>query len=105
MHLAGRDVKLHKWVAGLSSALPRYALSHPQRVVGIFALVTLAAALGLWRLKLRTDGHSLVPQKAPAVLYDQAIRQQFGIDDNIVVVIHSSRTEGIFNPATVRLVR
>jgi uncharacterized protein len=105
MHLAGAHLKLDELVVSAFRSLSGYALGHPKRVLVIFALITLAVAPGVGRLKLRTDGQALVPQKAPAVLYDQAIRQQFGIDDNIVVVVHASGAEGIFNPATVQLVR
>jgi len=33
------------------------------------------------RLTLRTDGHALVSKDAPEVLYDGAVREQFGIED------------------------
>jgi hypothetical protein len=57
------------------------------------------------RLKLRTDGHALVSEKAPEVIYDKSIRDQFGIKDEIVVLIRSDHPDGIFNPGTVRLIR
>ena len=57
------------------------------------------------RLKLRTDGHALVPQRAPEVLYDKSIRERFGVEDNILVLIGASGPEGVFNPRTVQLVR
>ena len=34
-----------------------------------------------------------------------AIREQFGIEDPLVVVIRSPQPDGIFNPATLQLVR
>ena len=68
-------------------------------------LVTLTMVPGTLRLKLRTDGHALISRSAPEVIYDQAIRDQFGIEDQIVVVIRSSHPDGIFNPATIQLVR
>ena len=64
-------------------------------------LATLAMAPGLARLELRTDGHSLVPPKAPAVLIDAEVRQHFGLRSPLLVLIESSRPEGIFNPATL----
>ncbi|HSU57296.1 MAG TPA: MMPL family transporter [Candidatus Dormibacteraeota bacterium] len=68
-------------------------------------VVTLAAVPGLFRLQLRTDGHALVAGNAPEVLYDRTIRNRFGIEDNIVVLIRSSHPEGIFNRATIERVR
>ena len=57
------------------------------------------------RLKLRTDGRALVSADAPEVRYDQAIRNQFGIEDKIVVLIRATNADGIFNPGTLQLVR
>ena len=99
------EMKFRDPVVSFFGSLSRCAIRHPWQVLGIAALVTLAAAPGLWRLKLRADGNALVPQKAPEVLFDRAIRDRFRIEDNIVVLVHSSRAEGIFNPATVQLVR
>ena len=50
------------------------------------------------RLKLRTDGHALVSQNAPEVIYDKNIRDQFGIEDQMVVLIRSGHADGVFNP-------
>jgi predicted RND superfamily exporter protein len=69
------------------------------------ALLTAAAAPGLSRLELRTDGQALVPPRAAAVVYDRAIRRRFGIRDPMVVVVRTRRPEGIFNPETLRRVR
>ena len=81
------------------------AIRHPVRTLVIAALVTLAAAPGLWRLKLRTDGHALVSDSAPEVIYDRMIRDRFGIEDQIVVQIRSHHPDGIFNPDAIQLVR
>jgi predicted RND superfamily exporter protein len=69
------------------------------------ALLTVAAAPGLARLELRTDGAALVPPRAAAVTYDRAVRHRFGIRDPMVVVVRAERPEGIFNPKTLRRVR
>ncbi len=68
------------------------------------ALITLAAAPGILRLKLRTDGHALVSPTAPEVVTDAKIRAHFGIRDQIVVLIQPA-TNDIFNPATLQRVR
>lgn len=98
-------IGLHKLVVSFFSSLSHFAIRHPKRVLVITALVTLTAAPGVWWLKLRTDGHALVSPDAPEVLYDKTIREQFGIEDQIVVLIRSAHAGGIFNPATVQLVR
>lgn len=83
----------------------RAAVRHPWRTLAAAALLTAAAAPGLGRLELRTDGHALVPPRAPAVLYDKEIRRTFGIRDPMVVVVHTDHPAGIFNPVTLRRVR
>jgi predicted RND superfamily exporter protein len=85
--------------------LSRTSIRHPYRVLAATLLLTLAAAPGLLRLRLQTDGHSLVPRSDPAVVYDERVRASFGVRDPIVVVIRSSDPAGIFNPATLRRVR
>jgi uncharacterized protein len=85
--------------------LYRFSLRRPRLVVAIAALVTLAMAPGALRLTLRTDGHSLVPTGAAAVRYDQAIRDEFSIEDPIVVSIRSPHPDGVFNTGTLTLIR
>lgn len=49
--------------------------------------LTLAAAGGLWRLELRTDGDALRDPDSPEVIRDHEIRQRFGVENEILVVI------------------
>lgn len=81
------------------------AICRPRTVLALAAAATLAAGAGLPQLTLRTDGHALVSPDAPEVVQDQAIRERFGLEDQIVVLIQSSHPDGIFNPGTVQLVR
>lgn len=89
----------------LFRALARAAIAHPILALSSVALVSLISAPGIWRLKLRTDGHALLTENAPEVVCDQAIRQRFGIDDNIVALVTSHDPNGIYNRATLGLVR
>ncbi len=82
----------------------RYSVRHPWATVLWAVLVTLGIAPGVTRLKLRTDGHALVPASAPAVRYDESIRREFNHYDPIVVHIRSDDPRGIFNVATLTLV-
>jgi len=85
--------------------LVRFAIARPGRTLAIVTLITLIAAPGIRWLKLRTDGQALLSQNAPAVVQDHAVRAQFGVEDNMIVLIHSGQNEGIFNPTTLQLVR
>jgi len=70
----------------------------------IAAAVTAVLAPGTLRLKLRTDGHALVPVGNKAIQLDRSIREEFGTEDPIVVLIRSDHPEGIFNAKTIALV-
>jgi predicted RND superfamily exporter protein len=85
--------------------LSQAALRHPVGTLAAVVLITAAAAPGLGRLAMRTDGQALVPRRAPAVAYDGEVRRRFGIRDPMVVVVRAERPEGIFNPRTLRRVR
>ena len=105
MRLFRGQMRFQERLVGFFGCFARQAIDHPVRVLLMAAAVTLAAAPGIARLKLRTDGHALVSPTAPEVIYDQVIRDRFGIEDPIIVVVRSPDREGIFNPATVQLVR
>lgn len=84
--------------------LYRFAIRYPKSVHAIALLITVAIAPGALRLKLRTDGHALVPPREDAVLFDRQIRDEFGFEDPIVVLIQSDDPHGIFNAHTVKLI-
>lgn len=85
--------------------LYRYSIRHPIPVMIIAGLVTLGVAPGMLRLKLRTDGHALVPTDAPEIQVDRAIRSDFNTEDPIVVLIRTDDHNGIFNTHTLSLVQ
>ncbi|UCC32549.1 MAG: MMPL family transporter [Phycisphaerales bacterium] len=87
------------------ASLYRFSIRHPKLVVAIAVLATLGIAPGALRLKIRTDGHALVPTDASAVLLDQAIREEFGIEDPLVVLIRSDDPDGVYNAHTLELIR
>jgi predicted RND superfamily exporter protein len=95
----------HNAVVRFFSALARIAINRPIETIVAVLILTLAVAPGARRLKLRTDGHALISEDAPEVLYDQAVRAKFGIQDQIVILVHASGSSGIFNPGTLQLVR
>ena len=66
----GGAARLHAWVVSGFRSLAAWAVRSPKRALVIAALVTLAAAPGVARLKLRTDGHALVTETDPAVLFE-----------------------------------
>ena len=84
--------------------LAERSMARPRRAIAVMAVVTLATAPGLARLKLRTDGHALMPLNDPAILFDAEVREHFHLRDPIVVLVETSRPEGIYNLGTLRRV-
>lgn len=74
-------------------------------MIALALALTLAVAPGTLRLQLRTDGHALVPHDAPEIRLDRSIRDEFGTEDPVVVLITSDHPAGIFNAHTVKLVQ
>jgi predicted RND superfamily exporter protein len=105
MHLFRSHGRIQELVISFFGLLSRYAIGHPRRVLVVAAVVTLAASPGMLRLKLSTDGHALVSPTAPEVVCDKEIRDRFGIEDKIVVLIQPRHGNAIFNAATLQLVR
>lgn len=86
-------------------AIDRWSRKHPRGVVAMASLVVLAMAPGILRLEIRTDGNALVPQFAEAVRFDHRVREQFGLQDPLAVVIRTAHADGIFNQGTLSLVK
>ncbi len=105
MRFLKRLISLRLILIGFIRSLSSRSIVNPKWTLSIAVLITCFAALGIQWLKLRTDGRSLVSQNAPEVIYDQKVRDQFGIEDQIVVLIRSDRVNGIFNPSTLQFVR
>ena len=78
-----------------------FAQRKPVQTIIAAVLLTLLAAPGLLRLELRTDGNALVPESAQEVRIDKAIRQEFGVHDQILVVIETDHPQGIYNVHTL----
>ncbi|PWU15971.1 MAG: hypothetical protein C5B50_14320 [Verrucomicrobia bacterium] len=98
-------IRLQSIVLGCFGALAERALRRPRTTLVCALMLTLITAPGLFRLTLRTDGQALLSADAPEVHFDKAIRQEFGIEDKIVVLVRCADPDGIFNPGTLQLVR
>jgi uncharacterized protein len=96
---------IHKFVIGFFAALARHSIRRPKITIATALALTFAIAPGAMRLRLRTDGHALVDASAPEVRYDRSIREEFGIQDPVVVLIESTHPDGIYNADTLQLVR
>jgi hypothetical protein len=86
------------------NAVHRFAVRHPRVVLAIAALAIALCAPGILRLRLRTDGNALVPEEAAAVRLDREVRRQFAVTDPVIVLVRAVHPDGIYHPATLRLV-
>ena len=82
----------------------RFCVYRPRLVIALGVLVCAAMAPGVLRLRLRTDGNALIPRDAPEIAVDHAVREQFLLQDPVVVVVWAKSTDGIFNSHTLALV-
>lgn len=67
--------------------LARIALKRPLPVLALLALGVALAALGLFRLELRTDGAAIYPADDPVVLQSQADRGRFQEPEQVILLI------------------
>lgn len=67
--------------------------------------LVLAAAPGLLRLELATDGRELLPNGDPEVRYDRTLCTELGLRDPVAVVLWASHPEGIFEPRALEALR
>lgn len=77
------------------------AARRPWGTLLIASLVLAAAAPGVVRLELRTDGAALVPAADPAIVTDREIRRHFGLRDPLLVLLETGHEDGIFNAETL----
>ncbi len=84
--------------------LSAFSIRHPAVVLTLGVLLTCAAAPGLLRLKIRTDGHALIPPDAQAIEVDQQLREKFHQEDPVILFLTSNHELGVFNAETLQLV-
>lgn len=84
-------------VSPVVRAITEFSIRRPKWAIFLGVIFTLSFAPGLAKLRLRTDGHALIPQHAPEFRVDREIRKQFGILDPVVVLIRCDDAGGIFN--------
>lgn len=77
-------------LSGAASKRPKLALM-------MLLAVVCVGALGLLRLELRTDGHALVPQQDPVVVFDRELREEFPLLDPIIIYLDTGHADGIFD--------
>ena len=80
MSIFAEQNNLRTLALGILRSISHFAIRHPIRVLVLAMIITLGATPSMFRLRLRTDAHALVPKDAPEVLYDRSVRERFGIE-------------------------
>lgn len=77
-----------------------WVVRFPKITLAVIALITLALASQLTKLRWETDARVYLPKGHAAILYDERVDEVFGVKDSIIVGIVNEQ-EGIFNPTTL----
>lgn len=88
----------------VASKFSHWALTRPSWVLGAL-LISLALALpGLLRVRIDTDGRSLLPLDAPELAEELGVRERFGLADLVAVVVERPGANGVFEADALEFV-
>lgn len=90
---------------GFAEGFFRTVTAFPKSVVVLSLLAILGAAAFLPLLHKDTTPDAFIAADNPAVVYRDKVKKIFGLDDPFVVAVIDRREGGIYNPATLTLVR
>jgi predicted RND superfamily exporter protein len=79
--------------------------AYPRTVVGLCLLTIIGALSVLPWLTKDTRAEAFIQDDHPALVYREKVQEIFGLADPIVVAIVKKGPEGVFNPATLGLLR
>lgn len=77
----------------------------PKTTILVIVIITLIIGLQLSNIKMETDAESMIPQGHPAIIYNDKVKEIFGIQDAIIIGIVNEEVGGIFNTGTLRLIK
>jgi len=78
------------------------ALGRPRAVLGVVALLTVAAGIQIPRITIDTDPENMLPADQGARLLHDAVKRDFALYDMLVVgVVDEGSPEGVFTPTTL----
>jgi uncharacterized protein len=77
------------------------SLNRPRLAVALFIAGTAVCALGLPRLRLETDGRSLLPPSNAALRFQRQIDKEYATSDFLVVGIEARGGTTVFTPAAL----
>jgi predicted RND superfamily exporter protein len=86
----------------LKKALIEFSIRHPKLIIAGSVLITLGFLAAFPSLRTDTDPVKMLPQDNPAItLYDQ-IKEEFQVNDLVVLGIETRDGSSLFNPDSLR---
>ena len=79
--------------------------ARPKTVILVVGLMTLALALQLPKLYRDNRTDAFIPPRHPALIYKNKVEEIFGLKEPVVIAVVNDGPDGIFTPATLRLIR
>ncbi len=78
----------------MKEALTKFSIHHPMLVFGIVLVITVFFAFQLTGIKIDTDPENMLPVDEPARIFNDKVKEDFGISDFIAVGV--VRKDGAF---------
>jgi hypothetical protein len=78
----------------MKESLTKFSINHPLVVIGLVVVLTAFFAYQLTGIKIDTDPENMLPEDEPVRVFNDAVKEDFGISDFIAVGV--VREEGAF---------
>ena len=69
----------------MKESLTKFSIHHPMMVIGLVLIVTAFFAYQLTAIKIDTDPENMLPKDEPVRVFNDAVKEDFGISDFIAV--------------------
>lgn len=81
--------------SNVKETLTKFSINHPLMVIGLVVLISAFFAFQLTDIRIDTDPENMLPEDEPVRLFNDAVKEDFGISDFIAVGV--VREDGAFN--------
>ena len=88
----------------MKDLLLRLALGKPRVTIAVAALLTVAFAAQIPRIKIDTDPENMLPADEPVRVHHHEVKDAFELHDYLVVGVVREAEGGVFRPETLERV-
>ncbi len=75
----------------VKESLTKFSINHPLIVIGLVLVITTFFAFQLTNIKIDTDPENMLPEDEPVRVFNDAVKEDFGISDFIAVGVVSEK--------------